>query len=178
MQWWKQHPPVAVRQRSKQHSHYLFQELLLRDAAMWIYKLIFGLFIIIISSSGKFGEKLGSLPRRPPPGWSWCWTRLFEEQSELRGALLIQGNFIMFCCLQHPDSLSAVSVFTMNVRIVSAQKITYFSHLILRRQLSCVILNVWAQSFLKLAVSGRNNHFMDRDENDAFAIIDDPAEAF
>lgn len=34
------------------------------------------------------------------------------------------------------------------------------------------------RTFLKLAIPRRNNQLMDRDENDAFAVTDDPADAF
>lgn len=61
MQWWKQHLLVAVRQRSEAAYFNSTPQTLtvvvvvLCDAAMWIYKLIFGLFLV--SCSGKLDEK-------------------------------------------------------------------------------------------------------------------------
>lgn len=43
-------------------------------------------------------------------------------------------------------------------------------------QLKCQ--NTVMGTFLKLAIPGRNNQLTDRDENEAFAIIDAPAGAF
>lgn len=68
MQWWKQHLLVAVRQRSEaafSNSLIFFNStpqtltvvvvVVKCDAAMWIYKLIFGLFLV--SCSGKLDGK-------------------------------------------------------------------------------------------------------------------------